>query len=96
MSRMNDEKGQSATRELRDSASEVGRQVREMGGQAKDAAREQYNNLRDKASEYYGQGKEALDQYTDSVGQYIQEKPIKAILIAAGIGALLGMLWKRS
>jgi ElaB/YqjD/DUF883 family membrane-anchored ribosome-binding protein len=27
--------------------------------------------------------------------QYVQEKPIQALLMAAGVGLLLGILWKR-
>lgn len=90
-----DTKGQSATDNLRDSAGQIGQQVRDMGGQVKDAAKEQYNNLKDRASDYYDQGKEMMEKYSDSVEQYIQEQPIKAVLIAAGVGLLLGMWWKR-
>ena len=28
--------------------------------------------------------------------EYVQEKPIQSLLIAAGVGLLLGILWKRS
>jgi ElaB/YqjD/DUF883 family membrane-anchored ribosome-binding protein len=31
-----------------------------------------------------------------SLEQYVQEKPIQALLMAAGVGLLLGILWKRS
>jgi ElaB/YqjD/DUF883 family membrane-anchored ribosome-binding protein len=30
-----------------------------------------------------------------SLEAYVQEKPIQALLMAAGAGLLLGMLWKR-
>ena len=96
MTRTNDNKGHSAASDLRDNAAQVGQQLRDMGGQVKDAAKEQYNNLRDKASDYYSQGKETVEQYTDTVEQYIQDQPIKAVLIAAGVGLVIGYLWKRS
>ena len=99
MSRMSNDQanqGESATANLRDTASQVGQQLRDVGSQVKDAAREQYNNLRDQASGYYDQGRQMVEQYTDSLEQYVQEQPIKSILIAAGVGVLLGILWKRS
>jgi ElaB/YqjD/DUF883 family membrane-anchored ribosome-binding protein len=27
---------------------------------------------------------------------YVREKPLRSLLIAAGVGMLLGILWKRS
>lgn len=97
MSRMNMEQGdQSNTEQLKETASKVGKQVADVGHQVKDAAKEQYENLRNQAADYYEQGKETVEQYTDSVEHYIQEQPIKSVLIAAGVGILMGILWKRS
>jgi ElaB/YqjD/DUF883 family membrane-anchored ribosome-binding protein len=73
---------------LRDTASQVGQQVR-------DAAREQYGHLRDQASEYYERGRDMAQQWEQNLEGYIQEQPIKSILIAAGVGLLLGVLLKR-
>ena len=96
MTRSNDKKGHSATGDLRDTASQMGQQLRDVGGQVKEAAKEQYNNLRDKATDYYTHGKETVEGYTDTVEQYIQDQPIKSVLIAAGSGMVIGYLWKRS
>ena len=35
-------------------------------------------------------------EVTETLEEYVQEKPIQALLIAAGVGMLLGLLWKRS
>ncbi len=66
-----------------------------MGSQARTAATQKYEELRDSASEYYEQGKERAREWEHSLEQYVQEKPLQAVLIAAGIGVVLGLLWKR-
>jgi ElaB/YqjD/DUF883 family membrane-anchored ribosome-binding protein len=85
----------SAADDLKDKAAEIGQNVREMGGQIGDAAREQYENLRGKANDYYKQGRKQAAQWEEGVEEYIQDRPIHAVLMAAGIGLLLGMFWRR-
>ena len=52
--------------------------------------------LRDQASEYYEQGRQRAQEWEQGLEQYVQEKPVQSLLIAAGVGMLLGLLWKRS
>jgi ElaB/YqjD/DUF883 family membrane-anchored ribosome-binding protein len=66
-----------------------------MGGQVKDAAKEQYERLRDQASEYYEHGRQQAREWQHNLENYVQEQPVKSLLIAAGVGVLLGMLWRR-
>ena len=100
MSRMNEgQTGQaaaSATDQLKDKATQVAGTVRETADHLKDAAREQYEHIRDSASEYYDQGREKAQEWQHTVEQYVQDQPVKALLIAAGVGVLLGVLWKKS
>jgi ElaB/YqjD/DUF883 family membrane-anchored ribosome-binding protein len=70
--------------------------VTQAAGQVRDAAREKYEDLRDSAQDYYEQGRDKAQEWQHGVEQYVQEQPIKALLIAAGVGMLLGILWKRS
>jgi ElaB/YqjD/DUF883 family membrane-anchored ribosome-binding protein len=86
----------SGAEQLKDTAQQVGQNLREMGSQVRDAASEKYGQLRDQASDYYQQGRERAQEWEQSLEQYVQEKPIQSILIAAGVGMLLGILWKRS
>ena len=51
--------------------------------------------MRDSATEYYEQGRQRAMEMEQSLEAYVQEKPIQALLMAAGAGLLLGMLWKR-
>ena len=82
--------------DLRQTAQQVGENLRDMGSQVRDTATEQYEQLRDQASDYYQQGRQRAMEMEESLEQYVQEKPMQALLIAAGIGMFLGLLWKRS
>ena len=99
--------GQSVGQQIRDKASDMGQSIRDMGGKAKEAASEQMNQLRDSANEYYQQGREKAMEYYEQgreratemeqdLENYIREQPIKSVMIAAGVGMLLGILWRRS
>jgi ElaB/YqjD/DUF883 family membrane-anchored ribosome-binding protein len=81
---------------LADQAQQVGQNLRDLGGQVRDQAREKYNELSDSAREYYDQGRQKAQEWEQGLESYIQEKPLQAVLIAAGVGVLLGLLWKRS
>jgi len=81
---------------LADKATQVGQNLRELGSQARDMAGQKYDQLRDSATDYYQQGKERAMEWEHSLEQYVHEKPLQAVLIAAGVGVLLGLLWKRS
>jgi ElaB/YqjD/DUF883 family membrane-anchored ribosome-binding protein len=81
--------------QLRDMASQVGENIRDLGGQVRDVAAEKYGQLRDQASDYYEQGRQRAMEWEQGLEQYVQEQPIKSLLIAAGAGLLLGLLWRR-
>ena len=88
--------GTSGASDLREAASQVGQNLRDLGGQVRDTATQQYEQLRQQAGDYYEQGRQRAMEMEQSLEQYVQEKPIQSLLIAAGVGMLLGMLWKRS
>lgn len=67
----------------------------------KDAAADLLNESRKLADEYYAEGvnkvnqaEEQVREYTDSLLQKVQENPLKAVLIAGGIGFLLSKILK--
>ncbi len=66
-----------------------------MGEIAKDVAQEKLGELRENASEYCEQGQDKMRQVERSFEQYIRERPLKSILIATGVGLLLGRFWVR-
>jgi ElaB/YqjD/DUF883 family membrane-anchored ribosome-binding protein len=81
--------------EIRDAAGQVTQNLRDLGGQAKEAATQRYSDLRDQATQYYNDGRQRATEWEQGVEKYIQEQPLKAVLMAAGAGLLLGMIWKR-
>ncbi len=79
-----------------DMAGKVGEQLRDAGEHVKDAAKEKYEQLRQHASDYYNEGKQRANEWEQGIEDYVQQQPVKSLLIAAGVGVLLGMLMKRS
>jgi ElaB/YqjD/DUF883 family membrane-anchored ribosome-binding protein len=84
------------TQQLKDKASEVASSVRDVTSQVRDAATEKYENLRDSATEYYQAGRDKAVEWQNQLEDYVREQPLKSVLIAAGVGVLLGIIWKRS
>ena len=82
--------------DLRDKASQVGENIRDLGGQVREAAKEKYEELSGEARAFYDQGRGMAEEWEEGLESYVREKPLQAVLIAAGVGMLLGALWKRS
>lgn len=85
----------SASDRLGRQAKEVTQDLQEMGEIAKDAAQEKLEQLRDNASEYCEQGRDKVQQVERGIEQYIRQRPLKSILIAAGVGLFFGRFWMR-
>jgi ElaB/YqjD/DUF883 family membrane-anchored ribosome-binding protein len=64
-----------------------------MGDIARDAAREKLGELRENASGYYQQGQDKVQGVVSAVEQSIVRQPLKSVLIAVGVGLVLGRLW---
>jgi ElaB/YqjD/DUF883 family membrane-anchored ribosome-binding protein len=86
---------QPATDRLCEQAREVTQEIQEMGNTASDAVRENLGKLQDEVSEYYEQGRDQACQAEQTFEQYIKDHPLKSILIAAGVGMILGRFWIR-
>ena len=103
MSRMSDTNagqqgggGGNVGEQVREAATQVSQNLRDAGSQLRDQAQEKYNQLRDQASQYYEEGRQRAQEWEQGLESYVQEKPIQSLLIAAGVGMVLGILWKRS
>ena len=77
-------------------AGEVTKDLQEMGGLVRDAAQEKLGQVRDNASEYFEQGRDKVHDVVGSFEQLVRQHPFKTVLIAAGVGWLLGRFWNRS
>ncbi len=76
-------------------AMEVKEDLQEMGETVKHAAREKLSQVGETASEYYEQGRDKAQGVACACEQFIRERPLRSVLMAAGIGWLLGRVWKR-
>ena len=93
--------------QIKETAGQVGQQLRDMGTQAKSVAQEQMGQIREQATQYYDQSRDMAQQYYEEGRQrameweqgledYVRQQPVKAVLMAAGVGLVLGFLWRRS
>jgi ElaB/YqjD/DUF883 family membrane-anchored ribosome-binding protein len=82
--------------DLRDAASQVGENLRDLGGQVRDAARDKYEQVSGDARAFYDQGRDMAHEWEEGIESFVRDKPLQAVLIAAGVGLLLGTFWKRS
>jgi ElaB/YqjD/DUF883 family membrane-anchored ribosome-binding protein len=81
----------STTKErLGQQAMEVTKDLQEMGGIVRDAAQEKLGDLRTNVSEHYEQGRDQLLSIERTVEQYLRQRPFTSVLIAAGVGLLVG------
>jgi len=98
--------GTSEGRDLRQSAQHMKEVVSEKAGELRERASAMYAEGKDKAAAYYEQGKAAAGEYwqegterarefEQDVETYIRQKPIQSVLIAVGVGVVLGALLKR-
>jgi ElaB/YqjD/DUF883 family membrane-anchored ribosome-binding protein len=71
---------------------QVSEHAREVGAQAKELG----DVAIDTASEYYKQGREMMREWESTLETKLREKPVQSLLIAGGIGLLLGLIWRRS
>ena len=73
----------------------VTQDIQELGGMAREMAQDKIEQLRASASEYCEEKRDKVRQVERSFEQFIRQQPLKSILIAAGVGVLLGGLWMR-
>jgi ElaB/YqjD/DUF883 family membrane-anchored ribosome-binding protein len=78
---------------VKETAQNIGTQVREkvqdIGTQAKET-------VQAAGTQVYEQGRESLQDLSRTIEGQIRTRPLQALLVAGGIGVLLGLLWRRS
>ena len=87
--------GSGSTQQLRDSARQVKQDVRELGSQMRDVAGAKIGDLKDQAADYYRRGKLRAQAMEEDAIDYIRARPVKSLLVAAGVGLLLGVFFRR-
>jgi len=86
------ETAQAAGTQVKETAQDVGTYIKEtaqdMGTQAKEA-------MQAAGTQAYEQGRESLQSLNRTIEGQIRQRPLQALLVAGGIGVLLGFLWQR-
>lgn len=83
------------TEELRESARHLKHDVRELGAAARHVAQDSLADARQCVAGYAEQGRTQVRDALATVEGKIQERPATALLVAAGVGILLGILVMR-
>ena len=66
-----------------------------LGGLAGTVAQERLGELCGNAADRYAEGQEKVHQAERRFENFIRERPVTSILIAAGVGLVLGRFWMR-
>ena len=62
---------------------------------ARKDVRRELERVREKAGEMMDRGRESVERVRESVSDRVRERPLTSVLVAGGIGLLLGMLVAR-
>lgn len=90
-----DEKIESAREKISEVAGTVERgfqKAKEDAGKAGQVAREKYDETRTQLEKGYRKVRKDMDGLADDVNQYVRDNPGRSILIAAGVGFLVGLI----
>lgn len=85
----------SATEQLRSKTCEVRENLKEMGSLATEAAREKFQEAKAGTQECLERSRAKLADTKENVEDFIRERPLQSVLIAAGAGVLVGLLLSR-
>lgn len=80
---------------LGEQAQQVKNDFRELGQAVGGAAQEKLEQAGEKAAECYQQGRDQVHGVACACEQYLSKRPLRSVLLAAGVGWLLGRFWKR-
>jgi ElaB/YqjD/DUF883 family membrane-anchored ribosome-binding protein len=81
--------------QLGQQAKEVAEDLQKMGETVRDAAQEKLGQVGERASEYCEQGRDKVHGVACACEQFVRQRPLASLLLAAGVGLLFGRLWKR-
>jgi ElaB/YqjD/DUF883 family membrane-anchored ribosome-binding protein len=76
-------------------AKEVTEDLRAMGETVRDAAQEKLGQVGERAAECCGQGQDKIHGVACACEQFVRQRPLTSVLLAAGVGLLLGRFWLR-
>lgn len=87
--------GPTGTRALRDQSRRVMSDVKTLGTIATDSVGAGAHRLKERGLEMLDGGKETIARYRGQVKKYVAANPLKSLLIAVGVGTVLGLALRR-
>ncbi len=81
--------------DLREQVRVLSNDVKELGRMTKDALADKVDLAKSAAKDAVDAGREKAVGYRDQLADATREKPMKSLLIAAGVGAVLGLILRR-
>ena len=84
---------QAAGTQVKETMQEMGTYVKET---AQDVGIPAKEAMQAAGTQVYEQGRESLQDLNRTIEGQIRQRPLQALLVAGGIGVLLGLLWRRS
>ena len=69
--------------------------MQEIGKEMRDQTQELIAQGKEVAAEYYEEGRNQVLAWQQQVEKQVREKPLQTLLIAAGVGLLVGLLRRR-
>jgi ElaB/YqjD/DUF883 family membrane-anchored ribosome-binding protein len=76
-------------------AAEISERVKGASHRAADTVRDQYGHLEHRAKDAYERARQTGQEWEHGIESYVQRQPVISVLVAAAVGVILGMLWKR-
>lgn len=81
--------------QLRQKATDLGHNVQDIGRITRDIAQETMGAIKENAGDYYQQGVDRAKGLEKDLEGKIKEKPMQSLLIALGLGFIVGWLFHR-
>jgi len=86
---------QNTTRDFKETTQALKEDVVKLGKITKEMASKTMEELKENAGEYYRQGLEKAQGWEKSLEGTIKKNPLQSVLIAAGVGLVLGIFFKK-
>ncbi|MBL8840410.1 MAG: hypothetical protein JNL90_02650 [Planctomycetes bacterium] len=83
-------------RGVREQSRRILRDVKELGAIAVDDLGDGTDRVKARGKKLLADGRHAMARYQDEAKEYIAENPFKTLLVALGVGTLLGFVLRRS
>jgi ElaB/YqjD/DUF883 family membrane-anchored ribosome-binding protein len=80
---------------MKETAGDLLESARKVGVHAREVVQDHWDDVRTTAADYVEQGRDKARQMGKQVEGRIQESPMKSLLIALGVGFLVGLFMKR-